>query len=319
MKIQTIYIPLHNHVVTGGIEAMYQLYYSLKTLGKDVKLILLDLSIHPQHNPNWLELHKLKLSTDYPKVYEKYKIDPKDIVSEIKDSKNNFIITPEIFPDILSTFKNIQKGIWWLSVDNGMGDDQRDFITQRLTPDIWNFYQSEYAHWFLINKGAQKLAKLTDFISWEYRDLNINIKNKKDIILYNPKKGRDITNKIIETHPQFTFIPIQNLTPPQIKNLMLESKLYIDFGNHPGKDRIPREAALCGCCVITNFKGSAMFFDDVNIYNTYKFENDLTNLVNLIPDIFNKFEFHHSQFSFYRSQIEFEEEQFILETKKIFN
>ena len=108
------------------------------------------------------------------------------------------------------------------------------------------------------------------------------------------------------------------MTPLLIKKLMLNSKIYIDFGHHPGKDRIPREAALCGCCVITGFKGSAMFFDDVNIFEQYKFEEDLSNFSSLIEDIFNNFEIHHNQFSFYRKQIELEEEQFKLEIKKIF-
>ena len=93
MKIKTVYLPLHNWVVTGGIEAIYQLYYALKTLGKDVKLLLLDSSIEPQHNPNWLELHKENPPTGYPGVYKKYKIDPNDITSEVEDLENNFIVS----------------------------------------------------------------------------------------------------------------------------------------------------------------------------------------------------------------------------------
>lgn len=29
---------------------------------------------------------------------------------------------------------------------------------------------------------------------------------------------------------------------------MRKAKVYIDFGFHPGKDRIPREAVMCGAC-----------------------------------------------------------------------
>ena len=29
----------------------------------------------------------------------------------------------------------------------------------------------------------------------------------------------------------------ENLTTKQVKELLLKSKVYIDFGNHPGKDR----------------------------------------------------------------------------------
>ena len=41
-------------------------------------------------------------------------------------------------------------------------------------------------------------------------------------------------------------------------NLLMKSKIYLDFGYHPGKIGL-REAALFGNCVITNLKGSAAF------------------------------------------------------------
>jgi hypothetical protein len=314
----TIYLTTSNNVVTGGVEATYQLYYILKRLGFNSKLLLLNPQIHPQFHPDWLDLHKQSFTKNYPDVYKKYQIDINDLVYEVEDNSNNFFLAPEIYPDMLCKFKNIQKGIWWLSVDNGLGQDQRNFMLERNTSDIWHFYQSEYAHWFLINNGVSKMAKLTDFISWEYRNLDVDFSRKENIILYNPKKGIEITQQLIQSNSEFEFIPIQNMSPNQIKELMFKSKIYIDFGTHPGKDRIPREAALCGCCVITGFKGSAMFFDDVNIFEQYKFEEDLSNFSSLIEDIFNNFEIHHNQFLFYRKQIELEEEQFKLEIKKIF-
>jgi hypothetical protein len=313
-----IYLTTSNNVITGGVEATYQLYYTLKKLGYNSKLLLLDPKIHPQFHPNWLNLHKQNFTYDYPDVYKKYEVDPKDLVFEVKDDYNNFFLAPEIYPDMFSIFNKIQKGIWWLSVDNGLGPDQRNFLTERNTPHIWHFYQSEYAHWFLINNGVNKLAKLTDFISWEYRNLNIDLSIKQNQILYNPKKGADVTIELIKKYPNFKFIPIQNMLPNQIKELMLTSKIYIDFGFHRGKDRIPREAALCGCCVITGFEGSAMFFDDVNIFESYKFDKDLSKFEVLVKDIFKNFKQHYYNFEFYRNQIILEEEQFNLEIKKIF-
>lgn len=313
-----IYLTTSNNVVTGGVEATYQLYYTLKRLGFNAKLLLLNPQIHPQFHSNWLDLHKHSFTKNYPDVYKKYQIDVNDLVYEVEDNSNNFFLAPEIYPDMLSTFNQIQKGIWWLSVDNGIGPDQRNFLNERNTPDLWHFYQSEYAHWFLLNNGVTKVSKLTDFISWEYRGLNVDLQTKQNQILFNPKKGTDITNQLIQNYPEFNFVPIQNMTPLQIKELMLNSKVYIDFGHHPGKDRIPREAALCGCCVITGFKGSAMFFDDVNIESKYKFENDLSYFPKLINDIFNNFDRHYTNFEFYRKQINLEEEQFQLEVKKSF-
>jgi hypothetical protein len=49
--------------------------------------------------------------------------------------------------------------------------------------------------------------------------------------------------------------------------------VYIDFGNHPGRDRIPREAAAMGCVVITNRRGSAENDVDIPIPNFLKIDD----------------------------------------------
>ena len=40
----------------------------------------------------------------------------------------------------------------------------------------------------------------------------------------------------------------------QVINIFKRTKIYIDFGYHPGKDKMPREAVLFNNCVITNQK-----------------------------------------------------------------
>ena len=58
----------------------------------------------------------------------------------------------------------------------------------------------------------------------------------------------------------------------QIINIYNKTKVYLDFGYHPGKDRMPREAALFNNCIITNKKGSAKNKLDIPINDKYKFE-----------------------------------------------
>ena len=112
------------------------------------------------------------------------------------------------------------------------------------------------------------------------------------------------------------------MTPAEVKNLLLTSKVYIDFGNHPGKDRIPREAAVSGCVVITNKKGSANYFEDVTIDELYKFEDVLSNkekFVNLIDDVFLNFPDHSDKFEAYRKLLFNEESKFESDLDKILN
>jgi hypothetical protein len=63
-----------------------------------------------------------------------------------------------------------------------------------------------------------------------------------------------------------------------MRNTLARSKVYLDFGHHPGKDRIPREAAISGCCVLTNREGAAGNDRDIPIPDTYKFSDPLTQL-----------------------------------------
>lgn len=73
------------------------------------------------------------------------------------------------------------------------------------------------------------------------------------------KKGIKFTKKLIDKSIGIKWIPIENMTTQQVKSLLGNSKVYVDFGNHPGKDRFPREAAIMGCCVITGKRGVQSF------------------------------------------------------------
>jgi hypothetical protein len=45
--------------------------------------------------------------------------------------------------------------------------------------------------------------------------------------------------------------PLRGLDREQLRRAFLDPSCTSTFGHHPGKDRLPREAALHGCCVIT--------------------------------------------------------------------
>ena len=60
----------------------------------------------------------------------------------------------------------------------------------------------------------------------------------------------------------------------EVREALCKVKVYADFGSHPGRDRMPREAALCGACVLTNRRGSANFAEDVPLPTLYKLDQD---------------------------------------------
>ena len=103
------------------------------------------------------------------------------------------------------------------------------------------------------------------------------------------------------------------MTRDEVIELLSSSKVYMDFGFHPGKDRIPREAVLLGNCIITNRKGSASNTIDVPIDNSFKFVDknfQLNNIYQKIKDMLNNYGQYKVEFQAYRNEVLQQEEIF---------
>jgi hypothetical protein len=187
----------------------------------------------------------------------------------------------------------------------------------------YHFVQSFYALNFIKNKGInpEKIYYLSDYLNKNFLNIQTDLSKKENIVAYNPKKGLYFTKKIIKSAKDIKFVPLINMSREEVIKTLQRAKVYIDFGNHPGKDRIPREAAILGCCVITGKRGSAAFFEDVPIPDEYKFEDKKENIpkiVEKIKDCFENFEERYKDFDYYRQVIKNEPQKFIEDLKKIF-
>jgi hypothetical protein len=106
-----------------------------------------------------------------------------------------------------------------------------------------------------------------------------------------------------------------------MREVLETSKVYIDFGNHPGKDRIPREAAISGCCVITGKRGAARFYQDVPIPEEYKFDDNTESIPAIVRQIktcIANYGNHFHDFDQYRTMIREEHHAFLINVKEIF-
>ena len=102
---------------------------------------------------------------------------------------------------------------------------------------------------------------------------------------------------------------------------MQGARYYIDFGHHPGKDRLPREAAASGCLVMTLKAGAAQFFEDVPIAAIYKFsKSDVENgaLQQSLQKIDTDYASHWHDQQRYRSRIRQEKSTFDAEVLSVF-
>jgi hypothetical protein len=111
------------------------------------------------------------------------------------------------------------------------------------------------------------------------------------------------------------------MSKTEVTDALLSSKLYIDFGNHPGKDRFPREAVLCGCCLITGRRGAADNDVDIPIDSKYKFKDELDNIPTIseaIQDIMLNYNQRRNDFSAYCERTIKEKEVFQRQAVELF-
>jgi hypothetical protein len=236
-------------IVTGGVEALHQLVDAARRLGHDAAI--------------WY--YGGTRSVVMPD-YAHYDV---AVVTAIPDRPDTLIVYPETAGELpgLGHARWVQ---WWLSVDNfftSIGSPvtapQDDPGLLRVLADprstIQHVAQSQYARGFLWERGIRS-RMLTDYVSDRFvaQAAARGATPKRDVVLYNPRKGRAFTQQLREAaQGRLTFEPIEGLDEAGVADLLASAKLYVDFGEHPGRDRIPREAAISGCCVITGSRGAA--------------------------------------------------------------
>ena len=264
-------------------------------------------------------------------VHDNYRHYHVPVTYNIQDSDINVIIVPETVTFRLYTLQlnKIRKIIWWLSVDNfyssicstykilkedALKRKYIKFFSFDRDTEIEHWAQSEYARQFLEFNGipARDIKMVTDYINLVFLDDLVASKSryheemtvdKENIVLYNPNKGMDFTKQLMAAAQDIKWVPIINMTRVQVYDALLKGKVYIDFGNHPGKDRIPREAAVAGCVVITGKRGSAANEIDVPIPEKYKFNDDINGIYEIIERIRYVFENYESCYKEFESYV----------------
>lgn len=302
--------------VTGGPELLHQLVNALISLGRDAKICYYPIDQEFKCPPPYLKY-------DVPQV-------------KASEAVRATVILPEVATGLARQFKSSDIAIWWLSVDNYFEISEKSFtrnVYQRAKSLFYrgrvplfrmkNFHhlaQSEYARSFLDAKGI-KAQMLTDYLSDEHMKSS-DPQPREDVILYNPKKGISYTRRLEQALPEFKFLPLIDMSSTEISDWCRRAKVYIDFGHHPGKDRMPREAVIAGCCLITGRQGAAFFDEDIFIPKTYKVSESSANFVHdfseVITGIFDNFDKKTLDFDEYRDRIKHEKSTFLHQVESIF-
>ena len=150
--------------------------------------------------------------------------------------------------------------------------------------------------------------------------LNTKIQKKKNLICYSHKSNTFLN--LIKSRSKAKFIELKNFTSKDIVNILKKTKIYMDFGYHPGKDRMPREAVLFNNCIISNLKGSAKNDTDIPISKEFKFSEksiNINNIMKKIDKIFLNHEKEFKNFKRYKNLVLNEEKKFRTQILQIFN
>lgn len=296
------------NAVTGGPELLHQFVDALRSENVDARILYFPFN------------EEFKT----PDAYKKYEV---STLNYNKINSDDVVVLPEVSTGLIRFFPKNKIYLWWLSVDNYFGTQNFNGFKWRLRyyydilmgnklsldkikkRNLSHLVQSKYAELFLLKKGIGSTT-LTDYLNSEHLEQEVNYSIKIKQIAYNPKKGFEYARRLIEKNNDIHFVPIQNMTPSEVKSLLQKSMIYIDFGNHPGKDRFPREAAMAGCCIITGEKGSAGNEHDVPIPSKYKLnEQDYRAHLNfrvIVDEIFCNFDARVKDFEDYKYKIKSE-------------
>lgn len=327
----SIYVLCPANVKTGGTELLHQLVKELNHIGKNAYITYLEI---PEGGQVMNEAFACYADTYRTKA-------------DIEDRAENILVVPEIYCTVMEQYQSIQKYIWWLSVDNylihnSFADRKRlcgiksalkaslkgklKDKTKLVQSANVHMCQSQYAIEYVkrIGVSENRIVYLSDYVNDVYLEHYESQKEmeKEDVILYNPKKGAAFTKKLIAAAPELNWVPLINMSTEEVQQRMQTSKVYIDFGNHPGKDRFPREAAVSGCIVITGKRGAAKYYEDVRIPDAYKFDEDavqVSEITERIKECLVSYESLNRDFEEYRAYILGEKLKFAQDVKRAFS
>lgn len=250
-------------VETGGPEALYQMCHIMRGFGADAYIL------------PWEGTENNKPVASYSKY---------NAPIDTSFSQETFLVVPETVPELI--LKSRRSAIWWLSVDNSpllqnnssnhvlqaneqeTNDNHTEFWKRFHSSSVLHYTQSYYAKSFIKRTFDIDGQMLTDFISDDV--FNIYSRAEKDLVTFS-LKGSDNFHFYQKMLGEYNCIQIRDMSKEKAMEALVRSRLYIDLGNQPGRDRLPREASLLKSHVMLNKDGAASYFWDAPLSNSFKF------------------------------------------------
>ncbi len=262
--------------VTGGPEALHQ---------------LVDMANHVLPGSAAICYWPFEESFEKNEAFKSYNA---PIIQRNKIPADAVIVIPEVLPYLVLEFEQ-RCVLWWLSVDNFL-----DVYRGLLNLFDLHVTQSTYASNEVKALFHLPSIMLSDYINSEFQSIGQRSKNKT--IAVNPSKGIDLIERFRSLNPEISVVILENLSRIEVRELLLSAMAYIDFGHHPGKDRLPREATLQNAIVFARRAGAAQLFADLQLPDEYLFD-DLSDLSLKIDKLFEQYPLHVERQQLYREHV----------------
>jgi hypothetical protein len=332
-----IYILAPARVYTGGPTALFQLCRELKANDVDVVMAFYgDTSTDPVH-PNYKKYNcSCTALDDVRDTEDALLIVPETALDKIRRFKKAKRIIYWLAVDnyVLSLYK--PSSIEFISyITKNYFFDMRDIINAFATGDIKVYYnafvakyvrslidservaipkanlhiaQSIYAKEFLLshNIDDNDIVQLREPLEEEFIEAAKMVKHdmKSDTIAWNSRKAYPVAYRLVNALQKrgYIVLKLENVGKERMAKILFNSKVFIDVGIHPGRDRPPREAIALDNIVITNNHGGCYHHEDCPVPEEFKWncyfdcKMDINRLVEDLKDYLENYEYYIKQF-----------------------
>lgn len=136
-------------------------------------------------------------------------------------------------------------------------------VRRKINFGTQSFYGQAYVRRYL---GAEAFM-LTDY------PRRMTLPNRDRIpglVVYNGAKGKWKMPELQALLPDVNFQPLEGMTYREVCEALASAQLYVEVGHLPGRDRLPREAALVGTPTIMLARGAGYCWRDFPIGERYR-------------------------------------------------
>lgn len=232
---------------------MHQLCDACTRLGREAYIVYIEWGVlPPEHGPLFADAYEGLRWAE---------------LRDVRDGPDVTIVVPEVMlpAPIVARFPTSRLVWWWLSWDNGRQNVAR-LLDGGLARRFEHVFQSRYAQGMVQRELGVAGFMLPDYVNERQfaRPSGHGQGQRYAVVVYNALKDAVIAPAACE-RAGVRSVALRDMTRAEVIEAMSGAMVYVDMGAHPGRDRMPREAALLGCVVVTGRGGSAGCDADVPI------------------------------------------------------